>query len=866
MAFLRRWFLILSALVLGGGQVFAASAREQRAYAAAVNAFQAEMWNRAEIEFTNFIAKYPESTNAPQAALLAAQAQFKQGKFTQTVATLTKNAAAAGPLADQYTYWLGEAQFQNGDYPGAAATFTGLAQQFTNSPLRLRAVVEAASAWARVPDWPRHDALLEDTNGVFQRAAQLDPANELVLDGELSLENSKFQQRDFPGVAAVYGWLTNQWPALQPRLQWEGTCLFCQANVAANNLGTALAAATNLVQIARLTKNDILRAEANALLADVQEQMGQRAAALDTYRDNLTAYTPAERQQQAVLKIAQLAIALGRQADAEGSLQTFLASPPGPATDIALLTLGELHLKEHNAQPDETNHLATATATFDRLLTGFTNSPLGGKAYLDRGWCGWLADDMTNSLADFERAAELLPPSEDLAVARFKAGDALFAQKDFAGALKNYRAVLEDFTNFPAVKVLDERALYQSLRACLELNDLPGASNAVARILTDFPTGDFAPDSALLYGESLASTSQPAAARAVFEQFEKKFPDSPRRPQMDFAVARTYGQEQNWPAAIAGYQDWLRNFPTNDLQPQVDYALALAHFHAGNETAAFDLFSNVVAQSPATGLAPQAQWWMADYYFRTGTNYAEAEKNYKLVFQNYSTNGLAWPAQMMAGRAAMARQDYSGAIKNYFRTMEEDTNCPMDLRVQATFAHGSALMQTESTATNNPLANFSEATNVFAQIVQLNPTNEAAARAWGEIGDCDLQLANYDAATNAYAQAMNSTNVSLRSQAQVGLGITLEKKAAQASGADQTALLQLALDNYLAIVDAANLRDGEQADPYWVKKAGLQQALPLIETLGAGDPEKFIGQLEDRFPQARDSLEKIKAGLPPRKN
>ena len=30
-------------------------------------------------------------------------------------------------------------------------------------------------------------------------------------------------------------------------------------------------------------------------------------------------------------------------------------------------------------------------------------------------------------------------------------GDALFAQTNFAGALENYRAVLDDFTNFPAV-------------------------------------------------------------------------------------------------------------------------------------------------------------------------------------------------------------------------------------------------------------------------------------------------------------------------------------------------------------------------------------------------------------------------------
>ena len=63
--------------VLGGGRLFAAGAKEQQAYAAAVAAFQDEMWSRAETAFDQFVKKYPESTNAPEAVLLQAQAEFK---------------------------------------------------------------------------------------------------------------------------------------------------------------------------------------------------------------------------------------------------------------------------------------------------------------------------------------------------------------------------------------------------------------------------------------------------------------------------------------------------------------------------------------------------------------------------------------------------------------------------------------------------------------------------------------------------------------------------------------------------------------------------------------------------------------------
>src|SRR5271156_5722094 len=108
MAFLCRWLLIFSALVLGGTPVFAASARADRAYAAAASAFQDEMWSRAETEFAQFVAKYPKSINVPEAVLLQAQAEFQQEKFAKSIALLSTQKAAAGKFADQYVYWIGE--------------------------------------------------------------------------------------------------------------------------------------------------------------------------------------------------------------------------------------------------------------------------------------------------------------------------------------------------------------------------------------------------------------------------------------------------------------------------------------------------------------------------------------------------------------------------------------------------------------------------------------------------------------------------------------------------------------------------------------------------------------------------------------
>jgi len=861
MAFFRRWFLVLSALVLGGGPLFAAT-REERAYAAALDAFHDQFYGRAEAGLTQFLQTYRKSASAPQAVLLLAQSEFYLGKYQDAIGWLADSnnlarAKTAG-LTDRYVYWTAEARFALGDFRGAAKTFISLAHDFPESPLGLSAVVEAAAAWGQIPDWPRVDDLLDKPDGLFQRAAQLDPASESVAAGRLLQAASKCSQQDFAAALKILNGLN---PAmLTPEQDWNRAHLLGRADLGLNDLEAALTATTNLLEIARHGRGNgwaTNLAASVAFRASVLEKMGRLAEAGAAWQENLTNGVPVG-QQEAVLKMAELAVAQNHLADAEANLEKFLAqSPASPAAEPVWLALGELHLKEFVARPATTNQLAAAQTNLDQLLAVTTNGPLAGKAFLDRGWCHWLARQYPESLADFQAAARALPSSEDQAVARFKMGDARFKQKDFSGARADYEAVLNDYANLPAVgPALGELSLYQCLRANLALDDASGANDTLARILKTYPEGDLSDNAILLVAEKADDARQPAVARALLEKFEKRYPDSELLPQARMAVARTYEQEANWPAAITNYEGWLRDFPTNDLRPQMEYALALANFHADNEAKALAQFTAFIGQFPTNALAPLAHWWVADHFFRLGgTNLVAAELNYELIYQDFPTNELAGNAQIMAGRAAMGRFDYTGAIKNYFIPLLNDTNCPEELKVPARFAYAASLMQTPSTDTNNPLANFQTATNILSQ---MSPTNEAGVRALGEIGNCDLQLGDFDGATNAYAQVANSplAGAGLHNQAKVGLGLVLEKKADGLLAPDRKILLAMALDDYLDVVYSP-------ADEFWTKKAGLQ-ALPLIGSVGGGDANQvddFFDRLEELLPQLKDSLEKKRAAL-----
>ncbi len=860
MAFLRQLLLILVVLVLSGGEIFASS-REQRDFAAAADAFKDGMWSRAEVEFARFIEKYPKSGRVAEAALMQAQADFNQGKWIEAVNLLQARESLAGSLAGDYAYWIGQAQFTNADFGAAANTFAQLADTFTNSQWRLNAVVNEAAAYAKLSEWEKTQTVLQERGGIFQEAARTNGTDSRVLNGWLLLAQAMVERNQPAEAAAILqspgGFIQN------PQMDWQRLYLLCQAQLADGRTNEALASTTNLLKVADRAGRPDFRGLSVLEQASVLERNGRVADALPVYEEMLTNGSPGDLQRRAIFKAADLSAAQTNFPAAEDALEQFQSRfPDSTALDSVVLELGELHLKSYTLSPTATNDLLEAHAYFDQFINTFTNSACLGKAYLDRGWCFWLEGKWAASAADFRMAVQNLPPSADLAVAHFKLGDAEFQENNFAGARDDYHAVVNEFTNFPVVsKSLGAQAHYQALRACLTLKDYAGASNDLAQILKIYPVSNVAEEGIVLEGEALSDLGQSDKARALFQKFEDVFPNSPQLPEVEIAIARTYEQELNWPMAISVYDSWVGRYSNDRVNlPPVEYARAWATFESGNETNAFVLFTSFIGQFPNHGLAQLAQWWLGDYYYGQG-DWVNAEKNYKLLFQKWPASPFAYQAELMAGRAAMGRQDYDDAIDSYLMNLTGDTNCPGPLDLLALFAYGDAEMQMPSKDPNNALANFPTAIKIFSIICQTYPGTPDAAHAWGEIGDCDLQLANYKDATNAYWQVMASpaADIAARSQAQVGIGQVYERLAAL-TATNQTMLLQSALNDYLDVFFGNNLRNGETADPFWIKEAGLH-ALPLMDSLGAGDANKFIDQMEGLLPQIKDSLEKKRLEL-----
>jgi TolA-binding protein len=878
MRIVGRAILLLVLFLTADSWFGSAKGAESQAFTVAAKYFQDGFYKDAETNFGDFIQKYPGSPQIPEAILFQAEARLKLGDYNGALSLLTARQGQAGTLADWYLLVQGQAFLARGDFVKAGANFSRLINAFPTSPRRLTAVVDAAVAQKRLSKWSNVIELLGQTNGVFQLVATTNHANSDVIRGYLLLSQAQLAQNDTQAAERSLQYLAAS--PLDATNNWQRQYLLCRVLLAGGRLESAMQNTTNLLILADATGQRAIQAQTIAFQGGLLERLGQQEAAVAVYQKNLSAGVPVGNQREALLKISELFLALGKISEATQVFQNFLDQfPTNDISDLALLTLGELRLRQFGAGAIEpgaitnqlvtaatnstaaTNFLDQAVGAFQSFPVRFPHSALLGKAQLDLGWCYWLGGKIPESQLAFQSAVALLPPSIDQAKAWFKLADAQFQLTNYTAAISNYSTLIKRLADLDEVRTnLAEPALYQIVRAGQRADDLANATNALAKMVTWFPNGTYT-DRAIRLTEQKFAERYPQTARTLYADFARTATNSPLLPELNLAVARTYEAESKWDDAIQQYETWLATFINHPAQDRARYLLARANAAAGRETNALLLLTNFVSSFPSSDYAPLSWWWVGDYYFGAG-NFLEAESSYQFIF--YNTNWallpIAFEARMMAGRAASMRQGWEAAI-NYFKGLASDQNCTDVLRAQGLFAYGDTLL---SQASTNKLDDYKNAFSAYDLICKNYPTNALAALAWGQKAICLLQSVqvsqDFASTSNDFQQVLDSplADAKARSAAEVGLGVTLEKLADTRVDPEKTELLNLALGHYIRVFYEGLLREGEKPDPFWSMKAGMEVGR-LAERLQQREQAiNVYRRLQEKIPALRLE-EKIKA-------
>lgn len=890
---------VLCSLLLLPLAIAAPTPEETKSYEVALRFFQGAAYDLAEKELAAFSEAYPASEKLPEVFLLLAQARFQQKDTGAALQLLREKLPGAGAVEDQYHYWIGECLFRQGNFPEAVIEFSTVVTRFPASARRLDAAVGEAYAQFRLGNPGRTVELLGQAEGVFRQAAQARSGDELVVRGWLLLGEAALASGQHGVGEEALAAVDPQ--GLRPEFAWQRLHLLARLQTAARRWDAAQQSLSALVQQLNGQTNALAngyRADATALLGETLEHRNDIEGAIRAYEENLAAGVPEDRRAEAAGSLARLALEPGRGDGTVAWLESLVGRMAGdPTADPLRLSLSDLLLRGFFAAPEGGRPAATTLLQQARqhVSPATTNSQpaIAGRAFYNLGWCAWeegrLAKNatlLTNALEQFDAAIQRLPRSVEQAIAHFKAGDSCHALGRFPAALAHYWLAATNYADLPALTNgtfvltnswlatatadrpgaragLPDNALYQIVRAAVEMNDLDAAHPAVLLLGERYPESPFADHGTLLYSEALGRSGRSADARALLEVFPQRFPRSPLRPEAELAIARTWQQEAAWPTALAQYDRWLNLHTNHPSRGTAEFERAWTTFRSGDETNAFSRYTNCLAVYPVHSLAPRAQLWVADFFYRRA-QFDLAELEYQKLFQNtnWPVSELTYRARLMAAQCAYDRRVYKEA-KAYLVTLI-NTNCPQSLLPDAYFLLGDSI-RFSAEATNLVQA-LGEAIEAYRRI-PLNDTNSARVpEAWLEIGNCRYQLGKqlgaaepkeYDLAAAAYTNAMATagSDVAVRSQAEVGLGLVLERKAERATGAERGALLVDALARYLNVTEGKNLHDGEEASPEWVANAADNGARLAEELQRWEVAERLCLRLMDLVPVFKKKYE-----------
>ena len=842
----------------------AAPPEEQNAYNAGIRAFEWSFFERAEKEFAQFLANFPDSDLAPKAAAFRLRSR-------------------AHHLADQSKHGL------------AAAAFRQLRSEFPNSPNYLEFIV--LEAWNEYHLGNRETVvkILGDAEGPFQSAAIIrsrDPAAmKFKVSGQLLLAQTYLEQKNYPAARQALDAATD-WD-LSTEFQWRRQFILARLYFAANEFEKALVEAAALMELAEATEKKEWIAESAAALGEVRIATNQKEAAIRAYKKNLAEGIPQKRRREAWSKIIKL-----RQEQSPGSypflqsLEQFVAEAVNDnALDIPLLALAKQKLrlyyreKNGNKTPEETplppadELLGDALAKLERLLQEFSESSLRGEALYHLGWCYWERREIEKSFGSFYNTLPLLPEGFEKDIAQFKLADGHYALKRYENALFHYQQIRQqisasDEPTRPDKETFLAQVLYQTVRAAVKDGNADAAEEAVSELLALFPDNLLANKGIFLFGQHMLRIPKASEARKIFRQVLERFPNFPLKAEVDLALAYSHELDGNWKTAADAYQNWMANHPNHRKQARAAYARAWCLSRQGREEESAALFQTFLEKhgkdqsADKKKLANQARLWLGNHHFNR-RNFAAARRLYTEIFdlENQSKEGIHLRARLMAGRASFRQNQFEQTIRQLetlrnllqeaqpaitnFKAFQAEVQLNLG---DAYFEHGKQLPEPAERKEH-----IEQARRQYLQIETLQPKSRLWSVAQGRCGDASRFLSDYERAKEFYQKVIASpsqqADIALRSQAEVALGAILEQEAEQAkTKTEQDALEKKALHHYKNVIFGANLK-AENFDAFWRLEALRQHVALTIQQNGVDAGIQFYQKAAKEFAPSMPSLQ-----------
>ncbi|MCU0452583.1 MAG: tetratricopeptide repeat protein [Bacteroidetes bacterium] len=710
------------------------SAAEDQDYTFCHGLFQDKLYALAKEQLEAFVQKYPSSIRRQDALFLLGECSYHQGDFADALTTyarligefpsaaltddahfrmgqanlaLKRPAEAVGsfkrviddfsasPLAGEAAYWLGESYVALGERETAVKYYTLSFEHFPNNPYKDYALY--AIGWTRQSGRNYAEAMTS-----YRMLIDSLPSSSLGSAARIRIAECRFGLEDFSGALA--GLLKER-----------------------SSISAPLEAG-----------------QADFLIAESHERLGQHAAALDAYHRFLSSHPDHPLHEDGQYGLGWTLFQAGK-LDSASAVFGEVGLRGGKRAAAAMYRKGAADLMRRDT--------TAAMDAYRRCVDLDAQGEFADNALVDQADLLLLKGDVGGAKTTAERVVQSYPGSDvkadalrivgdallrqgepvlarerlreasavpgarfDVAVgasfqtawASFRAGEYEQASIEFGAFIQKYPAhprsaearywqAEAEYRRGSFEKAL---ALYRMISAeanhtrrldaaygegwsLYKLGRYQESAAAFERLVQFAPRGAYAYDARLRQADALFALKEYARAGQTYRSVLRTFPDSASNDYAAYQAAQAAYRGNDLTEAYKQFAELVRTMPQSPLADDAQYAMGWVNFQRKEYTEAIREFQKVTRNFPTSDAAPRAFYSLGDSYYNL-QQYAAAEASYRELIRRFPDHRLL--ADGMVGLqyalVAQGKEQEASAVIDQFIRDHEGTSAAIDLRLK----------------------------------------------------------------------------------------------------------------------------------------------------------------------------------------
>lgn len=630
--------------------------------------------------YQNFLKEVPENKLRGKVTLRLADLLLRTGKPAEAEQLLQQQADdPASPLADYAMLRLGQALVEQQKYAEAAKVFDQLPEKFPSSEHKSTAILsagqmafrldqypealshfrsvmegrdaaaaEAAHYWAltmqRQPNASDAIAVLEETlkwadKSPSALALRMDLADALYAD-PARIEEAKL----------AYEKIATDYPEdpLAPRAAYNAAITALQSN----KLDDARRWAETFL---KKYPQDPLRSDVAYVASETMLLQGQHAAAIDAYSKLIESDKTHVSLPYWIIRLSMAHYLAGHYQEAIDVLQSkaaMLTDPAQKAEAESIIGSSELFL---DRVPAAIEHLLSSHKTSDSWSRADEVLLVLSQAYQRQ-------NDLAAARKTLEELVAKYPQSRMRYQARYRMGQVRAMQKDFDGAIADYRAILAE----PAASSVHDYAQYGVALSLIKQDKYEEGLTALQPLLTSGRTDSLGTEALLAQAVCLRKLHKTDESIAVLKTFLDTKPVGASLANGVYELAMAHVEKKQFDEAIVAFERVLSEVPDYAAKDKILYELGWAWSDKKDAVKSSARFHELIEQYPESEFVPEALYQVAQQLY-DAQRYADAAPLYERVLAKAKEPSLKEKAIYKLGWSQFQQQKFSEA-SDQFRT------------------------------------------------------------------------------------------------------------------------------------------------------------------------------------------------------